>query len=141
MQSRFPLLVALVMSTLASACDDDQPFEGSFALSTIGGVALPAPTRAQSTDTVFADTISVQTSSFGVVEIEHRLLRRGSGGRVQATYVDVFRIEGDELVYVPPVCPPNADCIYIGKSAKLDGSQLRVTSTSAGFREQIFVRF
>src|ERR1044072_8336239 len=112
---------AFVAATVLSSCADPTvPQNGaSFALVSIGGQPLPAPTLATSTDTIFADSITV--TWFGAYRsagrIDHRLLTRGGGPTPEIrSFAETIRTDGDAIVFVPSACgDPYTDCIYAAR--------------------------
>ena len=145
------LRVVVLMFAFAAALSCAGPTEprvtGRFALVRMGGEALPRPTMATSTDTIFADTITIGWNVLwpGRGVISHQLRVRGypSGLPVSGTYTDSIRQASGFIEFIAPPCPDAAftECFYAGRSGVLTGDTLRVTFVDPAFRQLIYVRF
>ena len=140
----FAIAFAVVLATTLACSSTVAPtLVGTYALTLMGGASIPAPTMATSTDTIFADTITVRWTDVmtGLGEVEHRLVIRGLGSLPDAkTFVERFRREGANLIFIAPACPENADCFYAPRSGQLSSSEFRITFASSVFRDQDFAR-
>jgi hypothetical protein len=139
---------ALTLVVLAAGCDDatgPARLHGTFILESVGGDPLPAPTRAGgplvlAPETIRGDTITfLGASARGFPRIAHRAWynMEGGGARLSA-YEEEYRLDGGTLVFIPPLCPPGANCIFVPRTGRVVDGRFVVTFESPLFRAQTF---
>jgi len=128
----FACMVAGCGEPLAPASGD------MFVLVAIGGDPLPAPTIADVGEIAIADTmIFVQGSARGG-RVQRRLTSDYPTGVHHGVFEQEYLRERGLLVFLPPYCPPNANCAWVAQEGRFEADALVVTFADPKHRTRIY---